>query len=102
MVIVEYCRFGNLQTFLVKHRPHFVDQVDKNTDLIDQNIHINELRWSQNTAYNGYNRYTFYFLFAFSVVIRNLHVIYGFVGFKFRFRILINNLLCDLGLIKIY
>lgn len=66
MVIVEYCRFGNLQTFLVKHRPHFVDQVDKNNDQIDQNIHMNELRWSQNTAY-GYNRYIFR-LFAIFVV----------------------------------
>lgn len=27
MVIVEYCQFGNLQSFLVKHRPFFVDQI---------------------------------------------------------------------------
>lgn len=29
LVIVEYCRFGNLQTYLVKHRNHFINQVDE-------------------------------------------------------------------------
>lgn len=32
MVIVEYCRFGNLQNFQIKHREYFIDQIvrDKN------------------------------------------------------------------------
>lgn len=55
MVIVEYCRFGNLQSFLVKHRPYFVDQV--RNDKIDAMIMKNEMRWSKNSAYNSYNRY---------------------------------------------
>jgi FMS-like tyrosine kinase 1 len=58
MVIVEYCRFGNLQAFLVKHRPFFIDQIVKETDRIDPEIQFNELKWSKNTAYN-YNRYFF-------------------------------------------
>ncbi|XP_046457028.1 vascular endothelial growth factor receptor 1-like isoform X1 [Daphnia pulex] len=28
-VIVEYCRFGNLQTYLINHRNNFVNQVDE-------------------------------------------------------------------------
>lgn len=55
MVIVEYCKFGNLQTFLVKHRPYFVDQI--RDDKIDHMIMKNDLRWSKNSAYNSYNRY---------------------------------------------
>ncbi|XP_059351725.1 mast/stem cell growth factor receptor Kit-like [Daphnia carinata] len=29
LVIVEYCRFGNLQTYLIKHRNSFINQVDE-------------------------------------------------------------------------
>lgn len=57
MVIVEYCQFGNLQTFLVKHRPYFVDQIVN--DRIDPSIMINDMRWSKNTVYNPNNRYEF-------------------------------------------
>ncbi len=28
-MIAEYCRFGNLQTYLSKHRKDFVNQVDE-------------------------------------------------------------------------
>lgn len=49
MVIVEYCQFGNLQSFLVKHRPFFVDQI--RNDKIDPMIMRNDLRWSKNSAY---------------------------------------------------
>lgn len=55
MVIVEYCQFGNLQSFLVKHRPFFVDQIVN--DKIDPSIMKNDLRWSNNSAFNTYNRY---------------------------------------------
>lgn len=34
MVIVEYCPFGNLQSFLVNHSKHFIDQIDHDTDTI--------------------------------------------------------------------
>lgn len=55
MVIVEYCQFGNLQSFLVKHRPYFVDQI--RDDKIDSMIARNDLRWSKHSAYNPVNRY---------------------------------------------
>lgn len=55
MVIVEYCQFGNLQSFLVKHRPYYVDQV--RNDKIDPMIMKNDFRWSKNSAYNTPNRY---------------------------------------------
>ncbi len=29
MVIVEYCRFGNLQTYLINHRNKFINQLDE-------------------------------------------------------------------------
>lgn len=34
LVIVEYCRFGNLQTYLVGHRQDFVNQVDEFGNLL--------------------------------------------------------------------
>ena len=33
-MIVEYCRFGNLQTYLINHRNNFVNQVDKLGNLL--------------------------------------------------------------------
>lgn len=38
MVIVEYCRLGNLQAFLVKHRDYFIDQIVRPEDIIDPTI----------------------------------------------------------------
>lgn len=38
MVIVEYCRFGNIQNFLIKHHECFVDQIVAETDTIDVGI----------------------------------------------------------------
>ncbi len=44
MVIVEYCRYGSLQTYLTNHRKGFVNMVDEfgnmksdNDDEIDYN-----------------------------------------------------------------
>ena len=37
-VIVEYCRFGNLQKYLLQHRHHFIDQTDPITGDINFNI----------------------------------------------------------------
>ncbi|XP_049549466.1 vascular endothelial growth factor receptor 1-like [Anopheles darlingi] len=47
MVIVEYCPFGNVQNFLLKSRPHFIDQINQETSEIDPTIEKNELRWSK-------------------------------------------------------
>ena len=33
MIIVEYCRFGNLQSYLFKNRNNFINQVDEFGDM---------------------------------------------------------------------
>ncbi|XP_014228085.1 vascular endothelial growth factor receptor kdr-like isoform X1 [Trichogramma pretiosum] len=38
LVIVEYCRYGNLHNYLLKHRDDFIDQIDPNTGDIDPDI----------------------------------------------------------------
>lgn len=38
MVIVEYCKFGNLQNILRAHRCRFVDQINRAEDIIDPSI----------------------------------------------------------------
>lgn len=56
MVIVEYCRFGNVQNFLQKHREQFVDQIHPETGLIDPTIMTKEQRWSNDSGYD-FNRW---------------------------------------------
>lgn len=56
MVIVEYCRFGSLQNFLVKHRNYFVDQIVRDKDIIDPTILVREQRWSSDSGFPYYNR----------------------------------------------
>lgn len=29
LVIVEYCRYGNIQNYLIRHRSSFINQVDQ-------------------------------------------------------------------------
>ncbi|XP_026834392.1 vascular endothelial growth factor receptor 1 isoform X3 [Drosophila erecta] len=38
MVIVEYCRFGNIQNFLLRNRKCFINQISPDTDHIDPSI----------------------------------------------------------------
>lgn len=33
MVIVEYCKFGNLHDFLLKQRGNFINQINENGQL---------------------------------------------------------------------
>lgn len=40
LVIVEYCRFGNLHNYLLRHREDFVDQLDPKTGWIDPTIRV--------------------------------------------------------------
>lgn len=44
MVIVEYCEYGNVLDFLLKHRKHFIDQIVRGPDhdTIDRNIQISD------------------------------------------------------------
>lgn len=38
MLIVEYCPHGNLQTYLIRNRAYFVDQINREDDSIDSTI----------------------------------------------------------------
>lgn len=49
MIIFEYCKFGNLQTFLVKNRQHFIDQIIAEEDIIDSSITQKQVQ--QNNGY---------------------------------------------------
>ena len=35
LIIMEYCRFGNIQKYLMDHRNHYIDQVDPFTGEIN-------------------------------------------------------------------
>lgn len=35
LVIVEYCRFGNLHSFLIQARERFIDQLNHQQDIYD-------------------------------------------------------------------
>lgn len=38
MVIVEFCRYGNVQNFLMRNRKRFINQINPHTGKIDANI----------------------------------------------------------------
>ncbi|XP_066150407.1 vascular endothelial growth factor receptor 1-like [Euwallacea fornicatus] len=52
LVIVEYCRFGNLQNYLFKHRDSFINQVDPVTGNIDYNIGADILNKPYNRSHS--------------------------------------------------
>lgn len=56
MVIVEYCRFGNLQEFLLRHRKYFIDQIIHDRDVIDPMILMKEHSWSSDSCNEFYDR----------------------------------------------
>lgn len=74
-MIVEYCRYGNLHNYLLRHREDFVNQIDPETGKIDPIIGSEFLRRS--TSADSSNRFEF-FLFFFAEIIRNMLVI-GFI-----------------------
>ncbi|KZC13755.1 Vascular endothelial growth factor receptor 1, partial [Dufourea novaeangliae] len=43
LVIVEYCRFGNLHNYLLRHRGYFINQINPSTDKFDSRIGIDIL-----------------------------------------------------------
>ncbi|CAD7078795.1 unnamed protein product [Hermetia illucens] len=53
MVIVEFCRFGNVQNFLLKNRKNFINQINPKTDQIDPSIITKEMRFSGDYEYNS-------------------------------------------------
>uniref|UniRef100_A0A1B0ASF9 Receptor protein-tyrosine kinase n=1 Tax=Glossina palpalis gambiensis TaxID=67801 RepID=A0A1B0ASF9_9MUSC len=50
MVIVEYCRYGNVQNFLLRNRKRFINQINPATDKID--VTITTQRFSDNFELN--------------------------------------------------
>ena len=38
MVIVEYCKYGNIRSYLLSHRNSFVDLLDPNEGLNDEEV----------------------------------------------------------------
>ena len=55
LVIVEYCCFGNLHNYLLKHRINFINQIDSKTGKIAYNIGMDEL--TKITSVNTNNRF---------------------------------------------
>lgn len=53
MIIVEYCKYGSLQNILVKNRPTFIDQINRDTDTITSNVDSEKQQDDQNTTKTG-------------------------------------------------
>ncbi|KAI4497781.1 hypothetical protein M0802_007107 [Mischocyttarus mexicanus] len=54
LVIVEYCRFGNLHNYLLRHRMDFINQIDPSTCKFDPSIGVDLLM--RTTSINSNNR----------------------------------------------
>ncbi|XP_076631740.1 PDGF- and VEGF-receptor related isoform X2 [Colletes latitarsis] len=53
LVIVEYCRFGNLHNYLLRHRDDFINQIDPTTGMFDPSIGIDLLTRSTRVGSNN-------------------------------------------------
>ncbi|XP_044012996.1 vascular endothelial growth factor receptor kdr-like isoform X2 [Aphidius gifuensis] len=53
LVIVEYCRYGNLHNYLIKHRSQFINQIDPVTGKIDISIGFDILNRSSSVGSNN-------------------------------------------------
>lgn len=65
LVIVEYCRFGNLHNYLLRHRADFINQIDSATGNFDPSIGMDLLARSVSISSNNrfaliFNFHTFY------------------------------------------
>ncbi|XP_025269674.1 vascular endothelial growth factor receptor 1 isoform X3 [Camponotus floridanus] len=57
LVIVEYCRFGNLHNYLLKHRSNFINQIDPNTGKLDLTIGVDILTRTASISSNNRIKY---------------------------------------------
>lgn len=55
LVIVEYCRYGNLHNYLLTHRKSFINQVDPTTGKVDFNIGLDILERTYSVSSNRSN-----------------------------------------------
>ncbi|XP_017764514.1 PREDICTED: vascular endothelial growth factor receptor 1 isoform X2 [Eufriesea mexicana] len=53
LVIVEYCRFGNLHNYLLRHRDDFINQIDPATGKLDPTIGLDLLTRSLSISSNN-------------------------------------------------
>lgn len=53
---MEYCKYGNLHNYLLRHREDFINQVDPVTNKIDYNIGYEELERTFSMSSDGSNR----------------------------------------------
>ncbi|XP_032668208.1 LOW QUALITY PROTEIN: vascular endothelial growth factor receptor kdr-like [Odontomachus brunneus] len=53
LVIVEYCRFGNLHNYLLRHRGGFINQIDPNTGKLDNTIGLDVLTRTVSVSSNN-------------------------------------------------
>jgi FMS-like tyrosine kinase 1 len=64
LVIVEFCRYGNLQNYLLRHRDNFVDQVNPKTGHIDYTIGQEILERTYSVSSNRSNSQSPYMKYA--------------------------------------
>ncbi|KYM91172.1 Vascular endothelial growth factor receptor 1 [Atta colombica] len=57
LVIVEYCRFGNLHNYLLRHRNDFINQIDPKTGKLDLNIGMDILMRTSSVSSNNRIKY---------------------------------------------
>ncbi|XP_011299616.1 vascular endothelial growth factor receptor 1 isoform X1 [Fopius arisanus] len=57
LVIVEYCRYGNLHNYLLRHRSDFVNQIDPATGKIDVSIGLELLNRTLSVGSNNRIKY---------------------------------------------
>jgi hypothetical protein len=50
MVIVEYCRYGNLHDYLLRHRDDFINQLDCTTGKLNLALGIEKISRSQSST----------------------------------------------------
>jgi len=50
MVIVEYCRYGNLHDYLLRHRDDFIDQLDRTTGKLNLALGTEKISRSQSST----------------------------------------------------
>lgn len=53
---MEYCKYGNLHNYLLRHREDFINQIDPVTKRIDYNIGYEELERTFTISSDGSNR----------------------------------------------
>lgn len=54
LVIVEYCRYGNIHNYLLRNRKQFINQINPNTGKLDASI--NNVMSNAGSSMSGFHR----------------------------------------------